>query len=64
MISWFILITVLLLGGYVMLLMYYRKGWNRLPDFKVALEEIEKPVFISVIVPARNEEHNIGVLIN
>ena len=47
-----------------MLLMYYRKGWNRPPDFKVALDEIEKPVFISVIVPARNEEHNIGILIN
>jgi poly-beta-1,6-N-acetyl-D-glucosamine synthase len=53
-------ICILLFVVYGLLIIYYRQSWVAIPDFKVT----EKgDVKISVIIPARNEEENIGALL-
>jgi cellulose synthase/poly-beta-1,6-N-acetylglucosamine synthase-like glycosyltransferase len=60
----FLAISIFLLIAYVWLMLFYRKGWREIPDFKIAnrLKENELP-FISIIIAARNEEKNIGACI-
>lgn len=57
-----LLLTGLLLLIYVSLLLYYRSGWNSIPGFK-ARSSVQPAVFISVIIPARNEETNLPMLL-
>jgi glycosyltransferase involved in cell wall biosynthesis len=52
-----ILITSLLLLVYIALLLFYRNAWRHIPVFE---KKITPSVFISVIIPARNEEKNIA----
>jgi len=59
-----LLIAALLMVGYVLLLLHYRKSWQSIPDFIISENKIPTgKTFISVIVAARNEEKNIGKLI-
>jgi cellulose synthase/poly-beta-1,6-N-acetylglucosamine synthase-like glycosyltransferase len=60
----FLAISIFLLIAYVWLILFYRKSWRQIPDFKIAnrLKENESP-FISIIIAARNEEKNIGACI-
>jgi len=57
----FIASSVLLLG-YVMLLFYYKKKWNAIPE--CACDVSHQDTFISIVVAARNEEDNIEKLIH
>ena len=59
MITILIYIPLILLLGYSALLVYYRKSWGSIPDFKVEANS-ELSTKISIIIPARNEEENIG----
>lgn len=60
----FVLIfTGLLLLVYVALLLYYRRGWKKLPTYKISTEEKLPSTFISIIVPARNEAQQLPVLL-
>ena len=59
MITILIYISLILLLGYSALLVYYRKSWGSIPDFKVEANS-ELSTKISIIIPARNEEENIG----
>ena len=54
-------ITISLLLAYSILILYYRAGWTQTPVFSPELEPADIP--ISVIIPARNEEDNIGTLL-
>jgi len=54
-------IAIVFLLAYAFLMHYYKKGWESLPAFHSIKNE--KTVFISVIVPARNEEKNIAALL-
>ena len=57
----FYLISVLLLFLYCWLILFYRQSWLKIKDFTSASNiEALNPVFISVIIAARNEEKNIG----
>jgi cellulose synthase/poly-beta-1,6-N-acetylglucosamine synthase-like glycosyltransferase len=57
-----LLITIVLFAGYAGLIIFYWQSWKRIPDFTAAGH---KPVTkISVIIPARNEEKNIGQLLS
>ncbi|MGH2564456.1 MAG: glycosyltransferase, partial [Ginsengibacter sp.] len=57
-------ISLLLLLPYVALIIYYRQSWVQLKSYGKSQEAIsEKDTFISVIIPARNEEKNIGLCI-
>ena len=56
----FLFIFFLLLAAYCLLVDYYRRAWNSIPA-PVLSENIQ--VKISVIVAARNEENNIGNLL-
>lgn len=53
----------LLLFAYILLLLLYRKQWLKIPDFIVDNNANQEKIFISVIVPARNEEKNINTLL-
>ena len=56
----FYLISVLLLFLYCWLILFYRQSWLKIKDFTSASNiEALNPVFISVIIAARNEEKNI-----
>ena len=52
-------VSILLLLCYSALLIYYRKSWLSIPDFKVASHS-NLNTKISIIIPARNEEENIA----
>jgi cellulose synthase/poly-beta-1,6-N-acetylglucosamine synthase-like glycosyltransferase len=57
----FIIISVLLLLPYLILILYYWQSWLKIKEYDVADQKIiGEGVSISVIIPARNEEKNIG----
>jgi len=55
-------ITIVLLIIYSILILFYRAGWLELKPFSQT--DIDPSVKISVIIPARNEEENIGKLLS
>lgn len=57
-------IFVILLIVYLILILLYKNRWNKVPNFKIIKDSEEPTVFISVIIPARNEEDNIGKLLD
>ncbi len=54
-----IIVCLVLTLGYVVLMLAYRIGWDRQPDFLLP-PRYEPHTTISVIIPARNERDNIG----
>src|ERR1051325_5400686 len=56
-----IYITAGLFITYSLLILFYCAGWNELRNFSV--NTATSQIRISVIIPARNEEHNIGKLL-
>ncbi|MBN8686454.1 MAG: glycosyltransferase [Chitinophagales bacterium] len=54
------IITILLFCCYSALLLYYYKAWKKVPDYQPAAPA---RTLLSVIIPARNEEANIGRLL-
>ena len=57
-----IVITIFLFVIYAFLIVYYRQSWLQIPNGNEQFEMNGKPsTLISVIIPARNEEENIGV---
>jgi poly-beta-1,6-N-acetyl-D-glucosamine synthase len=56
-----LLIILLLFTGYSILIIYYWLAWKNIPVFIPAAINFKKT--ISVIIPARNEEKNIGFLL-
>lgn len=57
-----LLLSALLFASYALLIFFYKKGWDRLVEFKPK-ETFEKGPFISVLIAARNEEKNIAALL-
>src|SRR6188768_504739 len=55
-------ITISLLVLYSFLILYYRAGWRELEPFSQTSQG--STIKISVIIPARNEEENIGKLLS
>lgn len=54
-------IIILLFVCYSILILYYWQSWKAIPDFKITI--LATDITISVIIPARNEENNIGQLL-
>ncbi len=51
----------MLLLPYIILILYYWKSWHKIKEYEVADQKVTgEGVSISVIIPARNEEKNIG----
>ncbi|MGG9962135.1 glycosyltransferase [Ferruginibacter sp. SUN106] len=46
---------------YTVLIIYYRQSWVSIFDFRFVISDFRPATKISVIIPARNEEGNIGV---
>jgi cellulose synthase/poly-beta-1,6-N-acetylglucosamine synthase-like glycosyltransferase len=61
MLEFFYFLCGLLLVGYCCLLFFYRKGWGAIRYSTSAINH--ENTFVSIIVPARNEENNISNLI-
>lgn len=55
-------IIILLFIGYSFLIIYYWLAWKSIPDYVPSVSTAQ--IKISVIIPARNEEKNIGHLLN
>jgi biofilm PGA synthesis N-glycosyltransferase PgaC len=57
----FFYITLMVLIAYGILIGYYRRSWNKMPYFDMTTPGIHNDqAFVTVIIPARNEEKNIG----
>jgi glycosyltransferase involved in cell wall biosynthesis len=56
-----LLIFITLFVCYGILILYYWQSWKSIPDFIASAETTSIPV--SIIIPARNEEKNIGPLL-
>ena len=57
----FQVLTIVFLLAYGLLILYYYTSWKKLEDQPI--NSSLKKTFISVIVPSRNEEKNIGTLL-
>jgi len=57
-----LIIVIFLFAAYSILIMYYWRCWQSAPDFVPHNKSLTTPV--SIIVAARNEEENIGTLLN
>lgn len=57
----FLTVILLLFAGYTLLIFYYYKSWKQIPEYISQTESFTEK--ISVIIPARNEEKNIGALL-
>ena len=53
-------IIILLFFCYSLLIIYYRQSWLDIPDLKPQATNNKLQTRITVIIPARNEEENIG----
>lgn len=58
-----ICISILLTVFYATLMIYYTIGWQRIPLFEPGAEHMPH-TRVTVIIPARNEEENIGALLD
>ena len=56
-------IIIVLFIIYTLLILYYWKLWNVIPIFKSPDDKQTISIRISIIIPARNEEENIGKLL-
>lgn len=55
-------ILILLVLSYVALILYYRRSWQQIPEYKP--QTLKPKTKISVIIPARNEEKNIAACLD
>ena len=58
-----ILILLLLFVAYTCLLIYYRAAWVNIPLTSNSKLQTSNATLITVIIPARNEEHNLPALL-
>ena len=56
---WLVIVTIIIFFGYAVLIERYRKAWTRLLDFTLP-PDFTGTAKVTVIIPARNEERNIG----
>jgi len=61
----FFYITLVLLLGYGVLINYYDRSWSSIADFEdITAVHTTTPLSITVIIPTRNEEKNIGTCLS
>jgi cellulose synthase/poly-beta-1,6-N-acetylglucosamine synthase-like glycosyltransferase len=56
-------IAGILVVCYVFLLIYFKISWGKIPSFYPSTDTIPNTI-VSVIIPARNEEKNIAIILN
>ena len=60
-----LLIFILIIFGlYTLLILYYLKSWLGIPEYQVKNQKRKPVTRITIIIPARNEEENIGTCLN
>ncbi|SKA19760.1 Glycosyltransferase, catalytic subunit of cellulose synthase and poly-beta-1,6-N-acetylglucosamine synthase [Chitinophaga eiseniae] len=58
----FLIIVVILALGYGLLMLWYSRGWRKLPEY-VPAQPIEGTTSVTVIIPARDEAENLPLLL-
>jgi cellulose synthase/poly-beta-1,6-N-acetylglucosamine synthase-like glycosyltransferase len=56
-----LIFTTLIFFAYGSMMVYYNQAWRKIPEERQ--QSISTPIKISIIIPARNEEKNIGRLL-
>lgn len=59
-----LIIIAVIFGLYILLILYYWMSWLDIPEFKLQTTNYKPQTCISVIIPARNEEHNIAACLD
>jgi len=59
-----LIIILTIFGLYLLLIVYYYKSWLAIPGFQPQTENLKPRTKITVIIPARNEEKNIGACLD
>ncbi len=59
-----LIFSLILLGFYTLLILYYWRSWVSIADFRLKISDFKPSTKITVIIPARNEEDNIGVCLD
>jgi len=60
---WLVIASLILFVGYILLIAYYKRGWEECPT--ITPDENFRPAkTVTVIIPARNEQSNIGACIS
>lgn len=57
-------IVIFLFVSYAALILYYAISWKQIPSFPHSLRPIHHSPFLSIIIPARNEEENIAACLH
>ena len=60
----FLAIAIIISVLYAALIIYYRVVWSSIYNYELANQTINQSTKLSVIIPARNEAHNIAACIN
>ena len=58
----YIIVTLFLL--YALLILYYWRSWVSIGDFRLPILDLKPATKVTVIIPARNEEENIGTCLD
>ena len=58
-----LVLLIVLFTMYAALVLYYWRSWQAVPVFKLPLSTPDYTTTVSIIIPARNEEENIGALL-
>lgn len=58
-----LIINILFLAIYALLLIWYRIGWQQLAIFQPVETNPQPATFLTIIIPARNEEKNLPALL-
>jgi cellulose synthase/poly-beta-1,6-N-acetylglucosamine synthase-like glycosyltransferase len=60
----FFFVTLCLFGLYSMLIIYYKQSWKKIEPFEVNTSSFNPTTKITVVIPARNEENNLGACLS
>ena len=59
-----LIFLLIIFGLYVLLILYYWRGWVSIADFRLQILDFKPSTKITVIIPARNEEENIAACLD
>ncbi|MBL7701083.1 MAG: glycosyltransferase [Ferruginibacter sp.] len=59
-----LIFLLIIFSLYILLILYYWRSWVSIPEFEVKSQKLKVKTYISVIIPARNEEENIAACLD
>ena len=59
-----LIFSLIFFGLYALLILYYWRSWKSIPEYEVKSQKLKVKTRITIIIPARNEEENIGACLD